>query len=58
MLAYGCGIYIFSSDDPFASVGISQVDLYQQYVSRHMQLEINEEVIRKMVNHAVDCYLS
>ena len=58
MLAYGCGIYIFSSDDPFASVGISQVDLYEQYVSRQMQLEINEEVIQKMVNHAVDCYLS
>ena len=24
MLSYGCGVYIFTSDDPFASIGMEQ----------------------------------
>lgn len=31
VLSYGCGVYVFSSDDPFASVGIAQEELYEEY---------------------------
>lgn len=58
MLSYGCGHYIFSSENPFASVGIAQEELYDQYLVRQMKLEINEETIREMVNAATHCYLS
>lgn len=58
VLSYGCGVYVFSSDDPFASVGIAQEDLYEEYIKRQIQLPITEETIREMVNGATHCYLS
>lgn len=36
MLSYGCGVYIFTSDDPFASIGMEQEELYGEYVARQV----------------------
>lgn len=58
VLSYGCGVYVFSSDDPFASVGIAQEELYEEYIKRQMQLPVTEETIREMVTGATHCYLS
>ena len=58
MLSYGCGVYIFTSDDPFASIGMEQEKLYGEYVARQLQLNIDEASIIEMVNGATHCYLS
>ena len=34
-LAYGCGYYIFSSDDPFRSIGSRQGDFYPRLVAKY-----------------------
>ena len=58
MLSYGCSYSIFSTDDPFASVGISQCDLYWDILQRVKHGTMNEELIKKMVMHATTPHLS
>ena len=58
MLSYGCGVYIFTSDDPFASIGMEQEELYGEYVARQVQSNVDETAIIGMVNGATHCYLS
>lgn len=58
MLSYGCGCYIFSTDDPFYSVGMAQEDLLRLIVIRKKSLMVNEEEIKKMIYMACTSYLS
>lgn len=55
LLSKACGVYLFSSDDPFASVGyISQVDLYDCIIERMIPLGLNDQAIELMIQLACD----
>lgn len=58
MLCYACGHYIFSSDDPFRSVGIEQTVLLEVIITRRFGNEINKESIKSavalVINNRVD----
>lgn len=46
MLCYACSSYLFNAEDPFRSVGISQVDVFDIVISRKFNSGKNEESIR------------
>lgn len=48
MLCYGCCYYIFSTTDPFQSIGIKQNDLLDLVIKKSFSCGINREVIRNM----------
>lgn len=56
-LAYGCGYYIFPSDDPFRSVGIRQPVLYEKMIKRTFASGFEDEKIRNMLLDATTCYI-
>ena len=58
MLSYGCSYYIFNTDDPFASVEISQTDLYGDILERIKLANLNEELIRKIILNGTTPHLS
>lgn len=58
MLSYGCGVYIFSADDPFRSVGIAQEQLLENIAERKRYLELDDKDIEKMIQMACISYLS
>lgn len=58
LLTEACGVYLFNSDDPFASVGyISQVDLYECIVERIIPLGLDDKAIELMIQLACNVYL-
>ena len=58
MLCYGCSYYIFSTDDPFRSVGITQPELYRLVAARTFQTGWTEKNAREMIKAAAFCGLS
>lgn len=58
MLSYGCGTYIFSSNDPFRSVGIRQEELFDHVIAHMCQLPIDTEKMKKMILCATNTDLS
>lgn len=58
MLSYGCGVYIFSSEDPFRSVGIKQEELFEHVINHMCQLPIDKEKMKKMILCATNITLS
>ncbi len=49
VLCRGCEVYLFSSDDPFASVRWEQEELYHLLVKKTFQLGYTRENIRKVL---------
>ncbi|MEW6424649.1 MAG: hypothetical protein AB1523_07855 [Bacillota bacterium] len=58
LLCEACGVYLFSSDDPFASVGIKQSEFYRQVIAAKKQAFLPGEwvpaAIRLIVENHVD----
>lgn len=49
LLCTACGYYLFSSDDPFRSVGIGQEEFYRKVLARNFGIGYSEETIREML---------
>ncbi len=58
MLCYACSFYLFSTDDPFRSVGITQPELYHLMAARTFQTGWTEANAREMIRAAAFCGLS
>lgn len=56
-LCYGCGVYIFPSEDPFRSIGIRQPDYYEKMVKRYFGCGFSEKRIVDMLHDAVEVNL-
>jgi hypothetical protein len=54
MLSYACGYYIFSTDDPFRSVGIEQTALLDTVIMRKLGNEINKESIKAVISLVIN----
>lgn len=54
MLSYACGYYIFSTEDPFRSVGIEQTTLIHIIISRIFGHGISKETIK----HAIELVIN
>ncbi len=57
LLSYGCGIYVFRSDDPFASIGLSQYNFYKLICEREFIKDFNDVRIDKLLKLATDSVL-
>lgn len=49
LLCAACGVYLFSSVDPFRSVGISQIEFFEKVLARSFAAGFPEETIRDML---------
>ena len=49
VLSYGCGYYIFTTDDPFASISKKQIDFYKIICSRIFAKGVDREMIPDMI---------
>jgi len=58
MLCYGCNYYIFSTDDPFRSIGILQQEFYRIVAERTFAAGYSPEKVKKMILLAVSDRLS
>lgn len=56
-LAHGCGYYIFSSEDPFQSVGIRQPDFYSMLVKRTFATGFTDENLKNMLEDATTVFI-
>ncbi|MCR4432028.1 MAG: hypothetical protein NUV45_13545 [Tepidanaerobacteraceae bacterium] len=58
MLCYACNYYIFSTDNPFRSVGVGQTTLLDSVISRILGQGVNKEnvksVVELVINSSVD----
>lgn len=57
MLCYGCGYLIFNTENPFRSVGIAQVELFDILLKRKFSTGINSESISFAIKQVINCYL-
>lgn len=58
VLAQGCNVYLFSSEDPFASIKVAQEEFYEAIVSRVFHKECTSENAIEVLDMAVSCGLS
>lgn len=56
-LCYGCGYYIFPSDDPFQSIGIRQPVFYDMLIKRTFATGFTDENIKNMLMDATCVYI-
>ena len=60
LMCEACGVYLFSSDDPFQSVGIDQTEFFRMVVAVKKQAGLPEdwvmEAIRLIIDNDVDNY--
>lgn len=54
VLAYGCAYYIFSSEDPYRSIGVEQMAFYELIVKRLFFQDISESTVKKAIKLAID----
>ncbi len=54
MMCTACGTYMFSSEDPFRSVGIPQNAFYRKVLSRCFALDYSRERVEEMMDLAVE----
>ncbi|MEZ0118499.1 UNVERIFIED_ORG: hypothetical protein ABRZ91_002456 [Heyndrickxia coagulans] len=45
MLCYGCGYYIFNTDNPFRSIGMEQVELFDILLKRKFSMGIGTPIL-------------
>ncbi len=57
VLTYGCAYVIFSSDNPFRSVGIEQTSLLNGIIKRKFSYGINDESVKTMIELVINNYL-
>lgn len=57
LLSYACGYYLFSTDDPFRSVGIPQADFYEKVLARQFTAGYTREGIDEMTRMATEVFL-
>lgn len=55
-LAYGCGHYIFPSDDPFRSIGKRQPEFYDMLIRRTFATGYTDEDLKNMLEDATLVY--
>lgn len=58
VLAQGCNVYLFSSEDPFASIKVAQEEFYEAIVSRVFHKECTSENAIEVLDMAVSSGLS
>ena len=56
-LAYGCGVYIFRSDDPFQSIGSRQGDFYPRLAARCFATGFTDAKILDLLRAATSVYI-
>ena len=56
-LSYGCGYYIFSTEDPFQSVGIRQSDFYDMLIRRTFATGFSDDNLKNMLEDATLVYI-
>lgn len=54
LLCQACGEYLFSTDDPFRSVGITQVDFYDQVIRLKRQVQPIDKFIEEAISLIID----
>lgn len=57
MLSYGCGYYIFNTDNPFWSVGIAQTELLDIVIKRKLGNGISQETIKASIDLVINSIL-
>lgn len=57
MMCTGCGYYLFTSYDPFRSVGIGQQEFYRKVLVRNFGIGYSEKIIKEMLLLAVNTNL-
>ncbi|WP_026684836.1 hypothetical protein [Heyndrickxia coagulans] len=57
MLCYGCGYYIFNTDNPFRSIGMEQVELFDIILKRKFSMGINKETISSALKQIINYHL-
>lgn len=57
MLCYGCGYYIFNTDNPFRSIGMEQVELVDILLKRKFSMGINKETISSALKQIINYHL-
>ncbi len=56
-LCRGCGYYLFSSEDPFRALGITQPDFYERVINRAFALGIDGNSIKNALMDAATVFL-
>ena len=58
LLSEGCGVYLFNTDNPFSSVGITQTDFYKMLLERVFAegFELSEDMLRDLIRCAACVY--
>ena len=56
-LAYGCGYYIFPSEDPFRAIGIRQGDFYPRLAEKYFSNGFSDQKILDMLRAATSVYI-
>ena len=56
-LCYGCGVYIFPSEDPFRSIGKCQCDFYPVLAEKTFATGFTDEKILDMLRAATSVYI-
>jgi hypothetical protein len=54
MLSYGCAYYIFNTENPFASVGYGQTELFSLVITKNLQYGVSKDVLRKIIGLALE----
>lgn len=57
VLSYGCGFYLFSTENPFGSIGIHQYDFYERLVAKYFANGYSKEKIKDMLTAATAVYV-
>ena len=56
-LAYGCGIYIFPSEDPFRAIGTRQAEFYPKLAIKYFSNGFSDKKILEMLRAATSVYI-
>lgn len=53
MLTYACTVYLFNTEDPFRSIGITQPSMFRQVIARLLVPGSDEEMLKKAIDLTV-----
>ena len=57
VLSTGCGIWLFSPDQPFQSVGIAQSKLFDMICARALKQDDHGEILKSLIRQAAVCHV-
>lgn len=57
VLSTGCGIWLFSTDQPFQSVGIEQAMLFDLICERAIKQDNHAEILKNLIMQSCTCHL-